>query len=142
MAEHHLWSVYSCPAYRKICALRSSKPVPWCTPVRAEGGGLLTEESEVNARWVGYLEWLYHADPPAVELDARGVTVPIADPPINCDPPAFMETKAAVNCLKWGKPPRIYGVHAELLKAGGNAVPMSLHAVLCSAWNSGIIQNY
>ena len=28
----------------------------------------------------------------------------------------------------------------ELLKTGGNAVLMSLHAVLCFAWNTGIIQ--
>ena len=36
---------------------------------RAEGGGLLTEESEVKARCAGYFERLYQADPPAVELD-------------------------------------------------------------------------
>ena len=47
----------------------------------------MTEESKVMARWAGYFEWLYQADPPAVELDVRGVTIPIADPPINCDPP-------------------------------------------------------
>ena len=28
---------------------------------------------------------------------------------------------------------------ADLLKAGGNAALMSLHAVLCSVWNTGII---
>ena len=39
---HHLWSSDSHPAYRGIHALRSSKPVPQCTAVRAEGGGLLT----------------------------------------------------------------------------------------------------
>ena len=49
--EHHLWSSDFPPAYRGICALRSSKPVPRCTAVRAEGGGLLTKESEVKARW-------------------------------------------------------------------------------------------
>ena len=49
--EHHLWSSDSRPAYRVICALRSSKPVPRCAAVRVEGGGLLTEESEVKARW-------------------------------------------------------------------------------------------
>ena len=65
-------------AYRGIRALRSSKPVPQCTAVRAERGGLLTEESEVKARWAGYFEWQYQADPPAVELDVRGVTIPIA----------------------------------------------------------------
>ena len=99
----------------------------------------MTEESEVKARWAGYFEWLYQADPPAVELDVRGVSIPFADPPINCDPPSFVETQAVVNQLKWGKAPRICGIHAELLKAGGNAVLMSLHAVLCSAWNTGII---
>ena len=62
----------------------------------------MTEESEVKARWAGYFEQLYQADPPAVELDVRGVTIRIADPPINCDPPSFAETHAAVNRLKWG----------------------------------------
>ena len=75
---------------------------------------------------------MYQANPPAVELDVRGVTIHVADPPINCDPPSFVETQATVNRLKWGKAPGICGLHAELLKAGGNAVLMSLHAVLCS----------
>ena len=61
--------------------------------VRAEGGGLLTEESEVKARLSDYFERLYEADPPAVELGVRGVTIPIAIPPINCDPPLFVKTK-------------------------------------------------
>ena len=60
--------------------------------VRTEGGGLLTEESEVKARWAGYFERLYQGDSPAVELDVRGVTIPIADPPINGDPSLFVET--------------------------------------------------
>ena len=103
------------------------------------GGGLLTEEFEVKARWAGYFELLYQADPPAVELDVRDVSTPIADPTINCGPPSFVETQAVVNRLKWGKAPGICGIHAELLKAGGNAPLMWLHAVLCSAWNTGII---
>ena len=119
--------------------MRSSKPIPRCTAVRPEGGGLLTEESEVKARWTGYFERLYQADPPAVKLDVSGVTIPIADPRINCGPPSFVLTQAAVNRLKWGKAPGICGIRAELLKAVGNAVLVSLHAVLCSAWNTGII---
>ena len=43
-----------------------------------------------------------------------------------------------MNRLKWGKAPGICAIHGELLKAGGN-VFMSLHAVLCSDWNTGII---
>ena len=81
----------------------------------------MTEESEVKARWAGYFDWLYQADPPAVELDVRGVSIPVADPPINCGPPSFVETQATGNRLKWGKAPGICGIHAELLKAGGNA---------------------
>ena len=44
-----------------------------------------------------------------------------------------------VNRLKRGKAPGICGIHTELRKAGRNAVLVSLHAVLCSAWNTGII---
>ena len=101
--EHHLWSSDSHPAYRGIHALLSSKPIPRCTAVRAEDGGLLTEESDMKARWAGYFERLYQANPPAVELDVRGVTVPIADPPINCGSPSFVETQTAVDRLKWVK---------------------------------------
>ena len=90
-----------CPS-RGICALHSSKPVPRCTAVKAEGGGLLTEGSEVKAPWTDYFELLYQAYPPTVELDARGVTIPIVDPPFNCGPSSFVETQAAVNWLKWG----------------------------------------
>ena len=63
----------------------------------------MTVETDVKARWAGYFERLFQADPPAVKLDVRGVTVPIADPPINCDPPSFVETQAKVNRLKWVK---------------------------------------
>ena len=38
----------------------------WCGAVRSESGRLLTE---VKACWAGYFEWLYQADPLAVELD-------------------------------------------------------------------------
>ena len=78
----------------------SSKSVPRCTAVEADGDGLLMEESEVKARWASYFEWLCQADPPVVELYVRGVAIPIADPLINCDPPLFVETQAAVKRLK------------------------------------------
>ena len=93
----------------------------------------------MKACWAGYFEWLYQADPPAVKLDVSGVTISIADPPLNSDPPSLVETQAAVNRLKWGKSPGICCNHAELLKAGGNAALVSLHAVLCSVSNTGII---
>ena len=93
----------------------------------------------MKARWAGYFERLHQADPPSVELDVRGVTIPIADHPINCGPPSFGETQTALNQLKFVEALGICGIHAELPKAHGNAVLMSLHPVLCSAWNTGII---
>ena len=54
----------------------SSKPIPRCTAVRVEHAGFLKEESEVKAGWAGNFERLYQADPPAVEVDVRGVTIP------------------------------------------------------------------
>ena len=70
--EHHLWSSDSRPAFRGICAVRSSKPVPRCTAFRAESGGLLAEESEVKAHWAGYFERLYQADPPGCRVGHQG----------------------------------------------------------------------
>ena len=58
----------------------------------------MPEESEVKVRWA-YYERLHQGDPPAVELDVRGVPILIADPPINSAPPLFVETQAAVNRL-------------------------------------------
>ena len=66
-------------------------------------------------------------------MDVSGITIPIADPPINCEPHLFLET----GC---GEPvEREQCVHDELLKDGGNAVLVLLHAVLCSVWNTGVI---
>ena len=46
-----------------------------------------------------------------------------------------------MNWLKRGKTPGIFSILAELLEAGGNAIIMSFHAVLCFAWNTGINPN-
>jgi len=115
--EHHLWSSDSGTANRGIHTLRSSKPNLWCTAVGMEGGGLLTEESEVKARWASYFERLHQADAPAAKVDVRGVTIPIAYPPINFGPPLFVETQPAVNWLKCCKTKRISKtVHQSKLK--------------------------
>ena len=86
-----------------------------------------------GALWTGYFERLHQADPPVVELDVRDVSIPIADPLINSGPHSFMGTPAAVNRLKWGKALGICGIHAELLKADGNAVShiVAYSSVLC-----------
>ena len=113
--EHKLWSNDSRPVYRGIHALRSSKPIPQCTAVRADGGALRTE-SEVKAFWAGYFKRLSQADQQAVELHVSGVTVPIADPPVNCRAPSCVEPQAAMNRLKWDKAPGIWSIHAEFFQ--------------------------
>ena len=44
--------------------LRSSRPPPRCVTVKAADSTTLTGESEIRARWAGYFEELYRADPP------------------------------------------------------------------------------
>ena len=78
----------------------------------------------MKAFWAAYFEQLYQADPPAGELDIRGVNILIVVPPINCEPSSFEETQAAVNQLKGGEAPRNCDIYAELRKVGGNAVLM------------------
>ncbi|WP_209300514.1 hypothetical protein, partial [Lonepinella koalarum] len=41
--------------------------------------------------------------------------------------------------LKGGKAAGVCGIHAELLKAGGDTALLSLHAIICSIWNTGVI---
>ena len=83
----------------------------------------------MKACWAGYFERLYQADPPAVELDVRGVTIPVADTPINCGPPSLVETQAAVNQLNGGKAP---GILASMLNSQGRW-RCCTHVVACSS---------
>ena len=133
-----MWSSDSHPAHRGIHALCSSKTLPRCTAVRVECGGLLTEESEFKACWASYFLRLFQADPPALELDIWGVTIPIADPSFNRELLSFVKTLGALNQLKVGKAPGICAIHAELLKSVGNAELVPLQAVQYSVWNTSI----
>ena len=64
-----------------------------------------------------------------------------ADPPSNCDPPSFVETQAAVNRLTWGKAPGTCGIHAELLKAGGNSVfILFIIGIIPTDWKRGLVR--
>ena len=137
--ESHLGTCDSRPAYRAIRKLRGTAPTPQCFTVRAADGDILTEESAVRDRWSGYFEGLYRADPPDRELATEGVAVLGAEPPINCDPPTIEETRKAVGRLKDGKAPGVCGIHAELLKAGGEATLLWLHTLMCSVWSTGVI---
>jgi len=67
----------------------------------------------VKDGWAGYFERLYQADPPAVEVYVRGVTIPILTLQ-STEPPSFVGTQAVVNRLKWGKAPGLCGIKAEL----------------------------
>ena len=57
-------------------ALRGPKPPPGCNTVKAEDGSVLTDGTAALARWAGYFEELYKADPPTEELSIGDSTPP------------------------------------------------------------------
>ena len=138
--ESHLWSIHSRQAYRKIRTVRSARPPPRCSTVKAADGTTLTGKSEIRARCAGYFERLYRVDPPGREFPGDVEAVRDADSPVSCDPPSLEETKRAVDQVKCGKAPGGCGICAEMLKAGRAAVFLWLHTLLCSIWNTGVIQ--
>ena len=137
--ESHLNTSDARPAYTAIRSLRSSKPPARSPTVRAADGTILSEDQAVKARWAGYFEELYRADPPSRELPADAVQALVADPPVSCDPPTLDEVRKALSQLKDGKAPGVCGVYAEMLKAGGEAALLSLHTLICSVWSTGVI---
>lgn len=61
-----------------------------------------------------------------------------ADPPKDETPPSPAEVREAVRKLKGGRSAEICKFSADLLKAGGEAMILGLHAVLPVLWQSGI----
>ena len=82
---------------------------------------------------------MYQVDPPTVNLDAGSAEIPLPDPPICDDSSSLTEVRRAISKLKSGKAAGIWGIPAELLKAGGEPMARELHAVLAAIWRSGTI---
>ncbi len=79
------------------------------------------------------------AEPPSRRLSMAAVEIAAADPPVDEIPPSLAEMREAVNKLKGGKAAGVCNISAEMLKAGGEAMIHSLHAVLTPVWQSGTI---
>lgn len=77
--ERHLATGASQAAYRAIRRIRNSASVVRCPAVKAADGEILTDESILRARWAGYFEELYKADPPSLEIRMDGVTSLVAE---------------------------------------------------------------
>ena len=137
--EHHLWSSDARPAYRGIQALRSVPSHPRCMSVKADTGEVLSEEDQVRARWADYFERLYKADPPVHQIDISDDSQVSDAPPVNTSLPSLLETRKAVVQLKNRRAAGICGIFPEFLKYGGEVVCERLHAVICSAWDTGVI---
>ncbi len=133
---HHLWSSDARPAYRGIQALRSVHPHPQCVSVKADTGEVLSDQDQVRARWAGYFEQLYKADPPVCEGHMGECPQSTCAPSVDADPPSLEETRKAVAQLKNRRAAGVSGISPELLKNGGEAVLLRLHVVICSAWNT------
>ena len=126
------------PAYRALNKLRS-KSKPRESAVRSADGLLVTDVAEQRARWAGYFEQLYVAQPPTYQLQLAELHTLVADPPINVSAPSLAEVREAVARLKSGKAPGVCGISAELLKGGGDAMIRGLHAVLTAVWQTGSV---
>ena len=61
------------------------------TAVRSVDGQIISDHVRVRERWAEYFEQLYQVEPPTVSLDARGITMPVPDPPISEEPPTLAE---------------------------------------------------
>lgn len=83
-----------------------------------------------------YFQQLYHVDLPTVNMDVGSVDIPVADTPINEDPYSLTEAGEVISKLKGGKAEDICGIHAELLKAGGEPMTYGLLVVLAAIWLS------
>ena len=137
--ECHLGTADARPAYMALRKLRSGKSSQRDCTVKAADGKILVEESEVKARWAGYFEELFNVDPPSRTLPDEGAAAVVAEPPLCCDPPSLEETQRALDQLKGGKAPGVCGIHAEMLKAGGETTLKWLHALVCSVWSTGVV---
>lgn len=82
---------------------------------------------------------MYQVDPPAVDLDASGVAIPLLDPPISEEPPTLAGLRKAITGLEDARAADTFGIPANLLKAGGEPVAWGLRTVLATIWQSGSI---
>ena len=136
--ESNLFTGCSRPAFQALKRLRSKSGAQEIA-VKAEDGRLLTDPGECRTRWAEYFERLLASGPPIRQLMSGGLTVLVADPPINVDPPSLEETRVAVGRLKGGKAAGICEIAGEMLKEGGPDAIRALHTVVAAVWQSGII---
>ncbi|XP_069975009.1 uncharacterized protein [Penaeus vannamei] len=109
------------------------------TAVRSLSGQIVSDPVAVRERWAECFEQMYQVDPLKVDLDVGSVEIPLPDPRISEDPPSLTEVRGAISKLKSGKAAGICVIPAELLKAVGEPMAQSLHAVLAAIWQSGTV---
>ena len=60
-------------------------------------------------------------------------------PPIREDLPSYQEVEGVVSEFREGRATGACGIHAELLKAGGESMTWWLHTVIVQVWSTGVV---
>ena len=82
-----------------------------------------------------YLQQLFTVNPPSRQFQTGGLYTVDAVPPIDKAAPSIDDFKETVAKFRGEKIAGICNIKADLLKAGGEAMIRSLHAVLTAVWH-------
>ena len=122
-------------AYETLRTLTKTQQ-PKASVIEDSSGNLLTESSDVHARWTEYCKGLYNynlqPDTSILQQDQTS-TREVQDLPVLQE-----EVEAAVRSLKTGKSPGVDNVPAELLKHGGEETTKALATLCQKIWNSKV----
>ena len=100
--ESHLQSSDFRSAYRGIRNLRSSRPPPRYSTVKAAEATTLMGGSKIRARWAGYFEELCRVENTDLEFPGDVDAIRDGDRTVSCDVPTLEKTRRAMNQLKVG----------------------------------------
>ena len=103
-----------------------------------DGTTLLTEQSDIIARWKTHFDQLLNqrsnADTTVLDRIPQRPILTCADEPLLMD-----EVRKAVHSLASNKSPGMDGIQAEIYKKGGEQVIQALYDVLSSVWNEKLV---
>ena len=102
--------------------------------VKDKNGTLLTNDSEVKARWKEHFNEVLNRPEPVEPADIDTDEIEILA--LNVDKPTLKEIKAIITELKTGKSPGIDNITGELLKADSETATKQIHLLLTKIWNN------
>ena len=104
------------------------------TPLRSKDGeGLVRDPVDILKRWQEHFDELLNR-PSTVDKEFLDSIPNSAIKDCLAEPPSFEEVKLSVKKLNAGKSPGMDGIHAELIKHGGENILRKLHNLILDVW--------